>query len=283
LTARQDPTPNASDVDNMMAALPSKASVLPGQLRRVLVFAHADEFVHSSIPLAAATVEALGKRTSAFSTTLSDDPADFTLPNLRRFDAVFLASTTGHFLDDPNDPAATEARRAALLEYVRGGRGLAGIHAASDAYHSPNKRPWPEFNRMIGAIFDSHPWQHVWVAVDDPRSPITAMYRDHPFEMTDETYTFTNPVFSRDNVHVLLHIDVSKMSADDRAKENRPDHDYALSWIRKEGNGRVFYTAHGHREQVYSHALFLEHLLAGLQYAIGDLKADDRPSVLVRR
>jgi len=266
-----------------MAALPSKAPVVPGQLRRVLVFAHADDYVHSSIPLAAATVEALGKRTSAFSTTISYDPADFTLPNLRRFDAVFLASTTGHFLDDPKDAAATDVRRAALLEYVRSGKGLAAIHAATDSYHSANKRPWPEFNRLIGAIFDSHPWQHVWVDVDDPKSPITSMYQGRPFEVTDETYTFTNPVFSRENVHVLLHVDVSKMSAEDRAKENRPDHDYALSWIRREGNGRVFYTAHGHREDVYAHPLFLQHLIAGLQFAIGDLKADDRPNAPLRR
>jgi len=277
------PTPNASDLATMMAALPAKALAIPGQLRRVLVFVHADEYVHSSIPLAAATIEALGKRTSAFATTISDDPSDFTLPNLRRFDAVFLASTTGHFLDDPNDAAATESRRSALLEFVRAGRGLAAIHAATDAYHSAGKRPWPEFNRMIGAVFDSHPWQHVWVTVEDPRSPITAMFNGQPFEMTDETYTFTSPVFSRENVHVLLGVDVSKLSADDRAKENRADHDYALSWIRREGSGRVFYTAHGHGEQVYAHALFLQHLLAGLQYTIGDVKADDRPSAAIRK
>jgi type 1 glutamine amidotransferase len=268
----------------MQSALPANAAVVPSQLRRVLVFGKAEEYVHSSIPLAAAAVEALGKRTSAFATTISYDPADFTPPNLRRFDAVILASTTGHFLDDPSNAAATDARRAALLEFVRGGKGIAGIHAATDSYHSPGKRAWPEFNRLIGGIFAEHPWQHVWVKVEDPKHPITAAFKGGPFEMTDETYTFVKDVYSRENVHVLLSVDLSKMPAEDLAKENRPwDHDYALSWIRREGNGRVFYTAHGHREQVYAQRPFLEHLLAGVQYAIGDLKADDRPGGPVRK
>ena len=91
-------------------------------------------------------------------------------------------------------------------------------------------------------------------------------------------------VYSRENLHVLLSIDLSKMTPDDLAKENRPwDHDYALSWIRREGSGRVFYTAHGHGEKVYAQRPFLEHLLAGLQYAIGDLKADDRPGSAIRK
>ena len=42
-----------------------------------------------------------------------------------------------NFLDDPNDATATAARRKALLDFVRSGKGLIGIHAAADTYHSP--------------------------------------------------------------------------------------------------------------------------------------------------
>ncbi|MGH9581833.1 MAG: ThuA domain-containing protein, partial [Bryobacteraceae bacterium] len=95
-----------------------------------------------------------------------------------------------------------------------------------------------------------------------------------------ETYTFSIHSFSRHNVHVLTSIDYSKMSEADKLKEDypRPDHDYALSWIRREGKGRVFYMAHGHDPRVYANKIMLEHLLAGIQYALGDLKADDSPS-----
>ncbi len=118
-----------------MAALPAKAPAKPKQPRKVLVLSKAGGFVHSSIPLAGKTIEELGKKTGAWSTTITFDPADINEANLKQYDAIFLASTTGAFLDDRNDAAATEARKKALLDFVRSGKGLAGIHAATDSYH----------------------------------------------------------------------------------------------------------------------------------------------------
>jgi type 1 glutamine amidotransferase len=380
--AAQNQTPNPADVQAMMAALPDKAPATPRQPRRVLVLGKAAGFVHSSIPLAARTVEELGKKTGAWSTTITYDPADINAQNLKQYDAVFLDSTTGAFLDDPNDQAATDARRKALLEFVRSGKGLAGIHAASDSYHrrdvpqtganpaagfggrgrggagtalapamlsqgdtnadqklsraelaalanawfdkvdadkagsvkqadfvarfaavvppppppaaAAGPRPaqtgpdgqvgtWPEFNKMIGGFFKFH-WldpQEITYKIDDPKSPLTAMFKGAPLVVHDETYTFGMDTYSRENLHILTSIDYSKMSDADKAKEDwpRPDHDYALSWIKRDGNGRVFYMAHGHHERNYAVKPLLEHLLAGMQYALGDLKADDSPSV----
>jgi uncharacterized protein len=52
----------------------------------------------------------------------------------------------------------------------------------------------------------------------------------------------------------------------------------AVCYIQHVGNGRVFYEAHGHDESVYFLRPFVAHMLAGIQYALGDLKADDSPS-----
>jgi len=131
----QNQTPRAEDVSAMMAALPATAPAKPKQPRKVLVLGKAAGFVHSSIPLAARTIEEIGKKTGAWSTTITYDAADINEANLKQYDAIFLASTTGAFLDDPSDAAATAARRKALLDFVRGGKGLAGIHAATDSYH----------------------------------------------------------------------------------------------------------------------------------------------------
>jgi type 1 glutamine amidotransferase len=359
-----------ADVDAMMAALPTTPGVKPMHARRVLVMAHtgAGGFVHASIPLAAKTVEALGNQGGLWTTTVSYDAADINTDNLKQYDAIFLDSTTACFLDDP-DPAVTAARRAAFLNFVRGGKGVAGIHAASDTYHTdclaseaaiagPGRNPgamvlasrlvaaadkdsdgtvsrqewtavaddwfqkldtantgtvtradfvahfnsllpppdmrragleskpvqqWPEFNTLIGGYFKYH-WpdpQLITVKIDDPNSPLTAMFHGKEFEIHDETYTFQQESFSRRNVHVLTSIDYDKMSAEDKAKESNPrsDADYALSYIRREGKGRVFYEGHGHSYRVYAMTPMLEHLRAGIQYALGDLKADDSPSV----
>ena len=373
----QNQTPRAEDVSAMMAALPATAPAKPKQPRKVLVLGKAAGFVHSSIPLAARTIEEIGKKTGAWSTTITYDAAEINEANLKQYDAIFLASTTGAFLDDPSDAAATAARRKALLDFVRGGKGLAGIHAATDSYHQssapaggrggtinfavlpvvmqmiagdknadgkltrdeftsvadnwydrfdtdksgrvtqadfpqrfatlpPAAMPtgrdsdngqaaatdlgpdtqvgtWPEFNKMIGGFFKFH-WndgQTITVKIDDPKNPINAPFKGNGYVIVDETYTFGRDTYSRQNLRVLTSIDYEKMSAADKAKEQnpRPDGDYALSWIRRDGKGRVFYEAHGHNEKIYANKLLLEHLTAGMQYVLGDLQADDSPSV----
>jgi type 1 glutamine amidotransferase len=378
----QNQVPKPEDVAAMVAALPDKAPAAPKKPRRVLVLGRAAGFVHSSIPLAARTIEEMGRKTGAWSTTITYDAADITAQNLAGYDAIFLASTTGHFLDDPRDAAATAARRQALLEFVRGGKGIAGIHAATDSYHqavpppgapptgggpvgalaarlvadggrdtdglvgraemaavadawfdrldpqksgrvaqadfpqrftailpappSPPPPPlgptgfpvqapatqlgsdtqkgtWPEWNRAIGGFFKFH-WndgQVITVKVDEPDHPLNAPFKGRPpLQVVDETYTYGRDTYSRTNLRVLTSIDYAAMSAEDKAKEQypRPDGDYALSWIRREGQGRVFYEAHGHNEKVYAVKPLLAHLLHGMQYVLGDLEADDRPS-----
>jgi type 1 glutamine amidotransferase len=232
----------------------------------------------------------MGEKTGAYTATITYDSADITAANLAQYDAIFLDSTTLAFLDDPNDAAATEARKKALMEFVREGKGLVGIHAAVDTYHTastadaPPTGTWPEFNAMIGGYFKFH-WvypQVLTVKIDDPKSPLTSMFHGEEFQIHDETYTMVQDSFSRKNVHVLTSIDYAKMSDEDKAKEKykRTDGDYALSWIRREGKGRVFIEVLGHSEHIYSNTRMMEHLLAGIQYALGDLKADDTPSLM---
>jgi type 1 glutamine amidotransferase len=303
--AAKPPQPQVAkvvDLMQMMAALPDTAPAPPKQPRKVLVLAKAAGYVHSSIPLAARTIEALGQKTGAWTTVITYNPADINTENLKQYDAIFLASTTGTFLDDPADQAATTARRAALLEFVRSGKGIAGIHAATDGYHgTPPGTPapaaaagpnapqdggvalWPDYIGLIGGYFKFH-WlfpTQIAVKLDDPASPINAPFKQHAFSIADEIYTFNQDSFSRSRVHVLASIDYDRMPAEIKAKEPAPqrtDHDYALSYIHREGQGRVFVTVLGHDESIYKLTPMLAHILAGVQYAIGDLAADDSPS-----
>jgi type 1 glutamine amidotransferase len=313
--AAQPQVAKVTDLMQMMSALPDTAPATPKQPRKILVLAKAAGFVHASIPLATRTIEALGQKTGAWTTVISYNPADITEENLRQYDAVFLASTTGTFLDDPADPAATTARRKALLDFVRNGKGIAGIHAATDSYHgtAPGAAPaasggaggtnkpdvdggvplWPDFNALIGGYFKFH-WffpTQIAVKIDDPASPINAPFTSvnqqsgvrtaRPFSIADEVYTFNEKSWSRDRAHVLTSIDYAKMPAEVKAQEPAPqrtDHDYALSYIQREGKGRVFVEVLGHDESIYKMTPMLAHILAGIQYALGDLQADDSPS-----
>lgn len=283
--------PQLEDYVAMLDNLPLTAPAKPKQPRKLLILCKAAGFFHSSIPLAAETVKAMGEKTGAYTATITYDSADINAANLANYDGIFLDSTTLEFLGDPKDPA-TDARKKALMDFVRSGHGIAGIHAAGDTYHTvpargSNDKPqgtWPEFNKMIGGFFKFH-WvypQPVWVKIDDPKSPLTAMFHGREFEVHDEIYTFLQESFSRKNVHVLTSVDYSKMSAEDKAKEpaatKRTDGDYALSWIHREGKGRVFYEALGHSEHIYAMTPIMTHVLAGIQYTLGDLSANDAPS-----
>ncbi|MEP6914763.1 MAG: hypothetical protein ABJC89_03925, partial [Acidobacteriota bacterium] len=96
------------DVAAMKATLATMSNTPPAKPqkpRKILVLGKSAGFVHSSIPLAAVTMDELGKKTGAWTTTLTYDPADINTENLKQYDAVFLDSTTGAFLDDPNDAA----------------------------------------------------------------------------------------------------------------------------------------------------------------------------------
>ena len=55
--------------------------------------------------------------------------------------------------------------------------------------------------------------------------------------------------------------------------------DHPIVWSHCLGQGRVFYQALGHHESIYyNNPDMLAHILAGMQYVLGDLKADDTPS-----
>ena len=55
------------------------------------------------------------------------------------------------------------------------------------------------------------------------------------------------------------------------------DADYPLSWVHRYGKGRVFYSGLGHYPAVFWNESVLSHYLAGLQYVLGDLDAEDTP------
>jgi len=295
IDGQQNQTPSRDDVAAMEDALPKKPFVAPKQPRKILICCSAAGYVHRSIPLAAIAIKELGERTGAWSATVSYDPSVFTADSLKQYDLIFLDSTTGSFLDVPRNPQVTSARRKAFIDFVRNGKGLAAIHAgALDSYLVPTALPmgaenptsaWPDMEKAAGALFKWH-WfypQLVTVKIDDPGNPITSMFHGREFDIHDEIYTFAQGSFSRKDIHVLTSIDYEKMSDADKAKEpaatKRTDGDYPLSWIRREGKGRVFIEALGHDEHVYFLPAMLQHLLAGTQYALGDLHADDAPSV----
>ena len=254
-------------LEKMKAATPEKAPATPQKARKVLIFTLAKGFKHGSIPIAAEAIKYAGEKTKAYESVITDDPAMFTPEKLKEFDAICWDQCTG-------EPLTTPESKAALLDFVKSGKGLIGIHAATDCFYEK----WPEFGVMMGGFFAGHPFRRISVKLDDPKSPIMAMFAGKGFEISDEIYTFRKP-YSRENLRILMSIDWD--NAGITKGMNRDDNDYALSWIREYGQGRVFYCGFGHDDQIWWNPQILAHYLAGVQYALGDLKADATPSAKI--
>jgi uncharacterized protein len=222
---------------------------------------------------------------------------------LKDFDAVFFFTT--------GDPCGTPEEMKALLDFIKSGKGFLGTHCATDTLY---KRT--EYGDMIGGYFDGHPWhEKTKIVVDDAKNPIVQGLGDS-FEITDELYQQRDP-YARDKLHVLLRLDplwvarkraaaqekleaaqkkkleeaadlakAGKIAEADKVTAEvskmttgikRDDDDYAMAWTKTYGQGRVFYTALGHREEVWRDERFQKMLLQAMRWTTREIDPDAAP------
>ena len=261
--------PTEQMLQKIRDAAPAQAPAQPAKPRKVLIFHRPAGFRHSSIETGAAAIKILGEKPGAFLADATDDPGAFSAANLEKYDAICLLNVTGNFLD-------TDEQKKAMIDFVKSGKGIIGIHSATDAFYD-----WPEYGQMMGGYFDGHPWNAgdtVTLKVDEPGHPINKAFSGKPFTVTDEIYQFKPEPYSRRSLRVLTSLDTSRTNMDKPGLKRGKDGDYAVSWIRTFGQGRVFYCSLGHREDIYWNPTVLAHYLAGIQFALGDLQADAAPS-----
>lgn len=238
------------------------AAAPPAPRPRVLMISYAAGFQHEVVrrpstdrlSTAERAVDELGRRSGRFEVIhlgTRQDLERLTESSMRSFRAI-LFFTTGML------PIRAEVRHA-MFELVRGGGGFIGVHSATDTWSDV-----PEYGHLVGGVFDGHPWhQKVRVIVED-RAHISTRHLGATFEITDEIYQFRG--WSRPGAQVLLRLDPGTVEI---GRGHRGDRDYALSWTRVYGRGRVFYTAFGHDPSVWADERFLRHLSGGIEWALG--------------
>ncbi len=258
--------PTTEQISAIEAASPSKPAAPVKQSRKLLVMYRCDGFVHESVLMVNKALECMGKKTGAFEPTFTDDLNAFLPVSLARYDAVLLNNSTRLKIDNPQ-------WRQGLLEFVKSGKGLIGIHAATDNFYD-----WPEGAAMLGGLFDSHPWRSkgTWAFQgDDPAHPLCKPFTEGKFSLSDEIYYIVTP-YSRAEMRVLLSLDLED-PVNQTPKEFGPAIlDAPVSWVKEYGKGRVFYCSLGHNFEVFTNPKVMEHYLAGIQFALGDLPAETK-------
>jgi hypothetical protein len=97
---------------------------------------------------------------------------------------------------------------------------------------------------MLGGYYDEHPWGTFVapIVVEDAAFP--GMQKWAPaFTLKDEIYQIKN--FSRENTRVLMRLDADKLDLTN-PRVHRKDKDFAVTWAKMYGKGRVFYSTLGH-------------------------------------
>ena len=241
-----------------------------------------------NIPYTVYAMRTLGEKSKAFEPVVSQDLTMLLPEKLKEFDAIVLCNTSGQWIapseetmaklktmgavGDGTDAKAVEMTfRKSLLDWVNAGGGIMAFHFAIGG--NPQ---WPEFKDLLGASYYGHPWnEEVGVKVEEPSHPLVAAFEGKDFRLTEEIFQFNTP-YDRKKQRVLLSLDVTKTNMGVKWIE-RKDNDFALAWVRPQGKGRVFYTAFGHRAEIFWNPAMLQFYLDAIQFAAGDLEAPTAP------
>ena len=220
---------------------------------------------HDSTSHALAVIERLGYESGTYDTYIRTDsniiankplmttgqPASGG-PSLSNVDAIFFM---GH-----RDVPLDAQQRAELAAFVHDqGKGFVAAHVALTAFEG-----WPDFGDLLGGRYDDHPWNTAngTVINEDPSFPATKHFPP-TFPFTDEFYQAKN--FGRENAHVLLRLDTSKMPPN----ANLRNTDFPLAWWKSYGKGRVFYSSFGHATETWDNRDVAQMYFEAIKWALG--------------
>lgn len=214
---------------------------------KILVFSKTSGFHHESVSSGNAALMQLGAEND-FLVDTTTDASDFREEKLNEYAAVVFLNTTGNVLN--------HFQEAEFERYIQAGGGFVGVHSASDTEYQ-----WGWYGRMVGGYFNGHPaTQEADLLIVEQEHPAT-QHLPERWTRTDEWYNFKD---FNEEVKVLIKLD------EDSYEGGTHKEDHPIAWYHAYDGGRAFYTGLGHTNESYQEPLFLQHLLAGIWYAIGE-------------
>lgn len=186
--------------------------------------------------------------------TYTTDLNDLNPENLNKYDGLIIYS---------NHDIISPSQEAALKGFVEGGKGLIPIHCAAGCFRNSD---W--YIKAVGAQYLSETKGNFTVSIVDKVNPITRDLLE--FDTWDEKY-----------VHQKINPDMNLLM--ERVEDGKRE---PWTWTRKQGKGRVFYTAYGHNDSTWTQAGFMKLVNNGVLWALGDDVKDriaklNRPEVSI--
>ena len=263
---------------------PSGPTIKNVTKKKILVFSKATGYDHWIIPHNVEMLKILARKSGIFEIHIGYDINNFESKNLKKYDAVILNNSNPKgpkrdlfwdLLKENTSLTDQEiAKKAAqyeqnLLDYVAKGGGLMILHGAITVQNNS-----PEFGKMTGGSFDYHPKQQsIHLKEVDAHHPLVHAFKGQGLTLIDEPYFFKNAYFDY-NFRPLLYMEVDKLEGVKKAVDNNIIY---VSWIKRYGKGKVFYSSPSHNAQNMDSPELLQFFLDGMQYVVGDLVCDDAP------
>jgi type 1 glutamine amidotransferase len=238
--------------------------------KQLLAIGEEKGYRHEAVSHALATIERLGHESGMWDTFIRTDTEvltkkklEYNAKTLNDFDAVLFYTGGTLEMDD-------QQKRDFLSFIHDDGKGFIGVHSATITFTN-----WPEYGDMIGGYFDEHPWGtfQAPILVEDPAFPGMSQW-PLSFNIRDEIYQMKD--FSRDKCRVLMRLDAAKLDLT-RPTVHRADRDFAVTWAKTYGKGRVFYSTLGHVTENWDRPDFQRMWVQGIAWALGLSDADITP------
>ncbi|GAA5848389.1 hypothetical protein JCM5353_004883 [Sporobolomyces roseus] len=256
----------------------------PSSPPSVLVYSATAGYRHDSIPTAIEALQELADRTSLYDPTFSEDPNLFTTEGLQGFKAIVFLSNS--------DQVLTSEGESAFEDWLTtSGGSLVGLHAATACLFNDTA-----FGTAMGSWFHRHP--------DIQNVTFTKLIDHETIDMLPDRYDTYEEIYSfrtdprAVNATVLLTVDPSSYVDSDKPTESGIDEPYfqgsphPIAWFREGGmevdlsngtnagegkrmNGRMWMTSLGHTNETWRSDLHLQHVEAGLRWALADFSSSN--------
>ncbi len=212
-----------------------KSNDVPRRLE-ILFLGHKNNKHHDSEKLADILSKEYFK--DGINISFSASPDDLNDAELGKYDGLVVYA---------NYDTISASQSAALLKFVRSGKGFIPLHCATFCFRNS-----PEVVEMIGGQFLCHKMDTFSSVIVKPESPIMKGVKS--FVTRDETYV-------HDKISKNIEVITERVEG---------DHHEPYTWTQSFGQGRVFYTAYGHDTATFNNRDFLKMVENGIFWAVGD-------------
>lgn len=247
------------------------SAVSTANAQNILFFNKSEGFEHSPVALkdgktyAGKIMQELADAHGATVTETKNGSA-INAENLKDFDLVmFYSSGDPTKASKDGGDAMGPNGQAELLEWIKNGGAFMAFHSTTDTFHTPAGGEVTPFIKMLGAEFVSHGKQFVGtVKVVDAAHPAMASI-PQDWKTNEEWYLFKN--FNKETMHVLALLD----PGEERTKQetyNIPS--YPVIWVSQYGNGKVYFSALGHGEEMWDNDTFQQSIVDAATWLLDD-------------